>query len=111
MNRNIFFWGVIFVLLLIFTAQSYSIEFNSLADQSSYRCSDGVVAIGDLDRSVREKCGDPLEIGRRQDSGPIWIYHKSQGNFMYYLVFLNGRLQRIVGAPCSPDDPDCFDLR
>lgn len=111
MTRNIFFWGVTLALLAIFTAKSYSLEFNSLADQSSYRCSGGVVAIGDLDRSVREKCGDPLEIVRRQDVGPIWIYHTAQGNFMYYLAFTNGRLQRIVGAPCSPDDPDCFDLR
>jgi hypothetical protein len=111
MIRNILFLGVTLVLLIIFAEKSYSIEFNSLADQSSYRCSGGVVAIGDLDRSVREKCGDPLEIGRRQDSGPIWIYHTAQGNFMYYLVFLNGRLQRIVSAPCSVDDPDCFDLR
>ncbi|MEE9495280.1 MAG: DUF2845 domain-containing protein [Desulfobacterales bacterium] len=111
MTRNILFLGVTLVLLIIFTEKSNSIEFNSLADQSSYRCSGGVVAIGDLDRSVREKCGDPLEIGRRQDSGPIWIYHTAQGNFMYYLVFLNGRLQRIIGAPCSVDDPDCFDLR
>ena len=111
MTRNILFLGAASALLIIFAGKSFSVEFNSLADQSSYRCSGGVVAIGDLDRSVREKCGDPLEIGRRQDSGPIWIYHKAQGNFMYYLVFVNGRLQRIVGAPCSPDDPDCFDLR
>jgi len=29
---------------------------------------------------------------------------------MYYLVVLNGKLQRIVGAPCSADDPGCFEL-
>jgi hypothetical protein len=85
MTRNILFLGVTLVLLIIFAEKSNSIEFNSLADHSSYRCSGSVVAIGDLDRSVREKCGDPLEIGRRQDSGPIWIYHTAQGNFMYYI--------------------------
>lgn len=111
MSRNILFLGATLVLLIIFAEKSFSIDFNSLADQSSYRCPGGVVATGDLDRFVREKCGDPLEIGRRQDTGPIWIYHTAQGNFMYYLVFVNGRLQRIVGAPCSPDDADCFDLR
>jgi hypothetical protein len=98
MTRNILFLGVTLVLLIIFVEKSYSIDFNSLADQSSYRCPGGVVAIGDLDRSVREKCGDPLEIGRRQDFGPVWIYQSAQGNFMYYLAFLNGRLQRTVGA-------------
>ena len=111
MIRNFFFLTVTIVLLIVFAGKSDSLDFNSLADQSSYRCSGGVVAVGDSDRSVREKCGDPLEIGRKQDFGPIWIYHTAQGNFMYYLAFMNGRLQRIVGAPCSPDNPDCFDLR
>ena len=111
MKNKMLFYTTIFAWLIIFAGSSYSIDWNSLADQSSYRCSGGVVAIGDLDRAVREKCGDPLEIGRRQDFGPVWIYQSAQGNFMYYLAFLNGRLQRIVGAPCSVDDPECFDLR
>ncbi len=109
-NKKLFFITIL-AWVIIFAGKSYSIDFNSLADQSSYRCSGGVVAVGDLDRDVREKCGDPLEIGRRQDFGPIWIYYEDQANFMYYLPFLNGKLQRIVGAPCSPDDADCFDLR
>jgi len=108
-NKKLFFI-TIFAWLIIFAGNSYSIDFNSLADQSSYRCSGGVVAIGDLDRSVRDKCGDPIEIGRKQDYGPIWIYQSEQADFMYYLVFVNGKLQRIVGAPCNADDPECFDL-
>jgi hypothetical protein len=50
-------------------------------------------------------------IGRRQDVGIIWIYYEDQSNFMYYLPFMHGRLQRVVGAPCNPDEPDCLDLR
>ncbi len=111
MIRNILYFGVVFAFLIVFAEKSHSVDFNSLADQSSYRCSGGVVSVGDLDRDVREKCGDPLEIGRRQDFGPIWIYYEDQANFMYYLAFLNGKLQRIVGAACSPDDEACFDLR
>lgn len=110
MIRTTLSLGTAFALLIIFVDLSHSIEFNSLADQSSYRCSGGVVAVGDLDRDVRKKCGDPLEIGRKQDFGPIWIYYEDQANFMYYLPFLNGKLQRIVGATCGPDDPGCFDL-
>ena len=111
MKNKTFYFIAVLALLIIFAGKSYSVDFNSLADQSSYRCSGGVVAVGDLDRDVREKCGDPLEIGRKQDYGPIWIYYEDQANFMYYLAFLNGKLQRIVSAPCSPDDPACFDLR
>ena len=87
MIRNTLFLGTALTLLIIFVDTSHSIDFRSLADQSSYRCSGGVVAVGDLDRDVREKCGDPLEIGRRQDFGPIWIYYHEQATFMYYLDF------------------------
>ena len=102
--------GVALVVLILFTAKSHSVDFSGLADQSSYRCSGGVVSVGDRDRDVRQKCGEPLEIGRKQDFGPIWIYYHEQATFMHYLAFLNGKLQRIVGAPCSPDDPGSFDL-
>jgi hypothetical protein len=110
MIRNMLYFGAAIVLLFALVGKSHAIDFRSLADQSSYRCSGGVVSVGDSDRDVREKCGDPLEIGRRQDHGPIWIYYHEQATFMYYLAFLNGKLQRIVGAPCSADDPGCFDL-
>jgi len=109
-NKTIYFVSIL-ALLIIFPGTSYSIDFNSLADQSSYRCSGGVVGIGDSDIEVRQKCGDPFTIGRKQDFGPVWIYYEDGSNFMYYLPFLNGKLQRIVGAPCSPDDADCLDLR
>ncbi len=111
MIRDKLLMATAFALLLIFIDTSHSIDFKNLHDQTNYRCSGGIVSIGDMDRDVQEKCGDPLEIGRRQDFGPIWIYHEGQENFMYYLAFLNGRLQRIVGSPCSPDDASCFDLR
>jgi len=110
MTRNMLCFGVAIVVLIAFTGISHSLDFNSLADQSSYRCSGGVVSFGDSQRDVREKCGDPFKIARLQDYGPIWIYYQEQATFMYYLAFLNGKLQRIVGAPCSADDPDCFDL-
>ena len=111
MIRDKLLLATAFALLLIFVDTSYSIDFKNLHDQTNYRCSGGIVSVGDVDRDVREKCGDPLEIGRRQDFGPIWIYYEDQENFMYYLAFLNGKLQRIVGSPCSPDDAGCFDLR
>ena len=110
MTKSILYVGAAFVLLIAFAGKAQSLDFTSLADQSSYRCSGGVVALGDSQRSVREKCGEPLEIARLQDYGPIWIYANEQATFMYYLAILNGKLQRIVGAPCNPDDPACFEL-
>ncbi len=111
MIRNTLILVAALTLLIFFVDKSHAINLRSLADKSSYRCSGGIVAVGDLDRDVREKCGDPLKIGSRQDFGPIWIYYEDRARFMYYLAFLNGRLQRIVSSPCSPDDAYCLDLR
>ena len=111
MTRHTLLFMAALTLLAVTAPSSYSLDFNSLADQSSLRCGTNVVALRDLDRTVREKCGEPIEITRLQDHGPIWIYGSDQDRFMYYLVFVNGKLERIVSAPCSVDDPACFDLR
>jgi hypothetical protein len=111
MIRNIIYVGVALALMILIVETSYSIDYWNLADQSSYRCPGGIVALGDLDRSVREKCGDPLEITRREDTGPIWIYHFGQSRFMYYFGFSFGKLQRIVSRACDSGDPNCYDLR
>ncbi len=99
------------LILLIFAAPSYGFDLDSMADQSTWRCPGGVVATGDLDRDVRNKCGNPIEVARVQDVGPVWIYQPGQTKFMYYLAFLNGKLQRIASAPCRNNDPECYDLR
>jgi hypothetical protein len=110
MNVKISYVGACLALMIIFANQSFAIDFWSLADQSTYRCAGGVVAVGDSDRAVLEKCGDPLEMTSREDKGPIWIYHFGQDRFMYYLEFVFGKLQRILSTPCNRDNYDCFDL-
>ena len=104
---------VILALLLFFpTGQATAVDFSFATEQSSLRCSGGIVSVGDPDRSVRERCGPPLAVTRRDiDSYNIWIYQPGASKFMYYLGFLHGKLQRIVSAPCSVNDPDCYDLR
>ena len=111
MTRNTIFYGVILAFLLAVPQILYAIDIFNLADQSTLRCSGGIVATGDSDRAVLQKCGEPLDVQSKQDVGPVWIYHIGQSKFMYYLAFLNGRLQRIVSAPCSVNDYECYDLR
>ncbi len=104
--------ALLLLVMLALTAESTAIDIDFTSDQSSLRCSGGIVAVGDVDRSVRDKCGDPLAVTRRDsDSYDIWIYQFGASKFMYYLGFLNGKLQRIVSAPCGVNDPDCYDLR
>ena len=69
-------------LLTFLSEMSDATDSNSLTDQTIHRCEGGVVADADPDRSVREKCGDPLKIADKQGYDPIWIYHEPQANFM-----------------------------
>jgi hypothetical protein len=110
-KKTILYAGIVLSVMIIFTEKSDALDIYSLADQSTWRCPGGIVAVGETDISVRRKCGNPLEIARKQDYGPIWIYHFGQSRFMYYLQMLNGKLQRIVSAPCNQSDSECFDLR
>ena len=111
MIKTIIYLLAISALLIFYTSPSFSLDIYSMADQSTWRCAGGIVAIGDSDRDVRNKCGNPIEVSRIQDFGPIWIYQPGQAKFMYYLAFQNGKLQRITSAPCTTDDPECYDLR
>ena len=110
MPKNSFFVGVILVMTFLVAQNTLAVDYWSLSDQSTYRCPGGVVAVGDSDRSVRESCGDPLEITSREDKGPIWVYHFGQDRFMYYLEFVFGKLERILSTPCNRDNYECFDL-
>ena len=111
MFRTFYFSIVIATLLTLFAGPADSVDLNTMADQSTMRCPGGVVAVGDSDRTVQENCGSPIEVLRVQDYGPIWLYQPGQSRFMYYLAFQNGNLQRIATAPCSNNDPECYDLR
>lgn len=73
---------------------------------SSYRCSRRIIAPGDYRQSVLDKCGEPArEAYIRSEGYDVWIYQ--EGNYVYYLLFLNGQLERILSTRCWNDNPDC----
>ena len=112
MHPKYFYFAYALIFLALGLSQAYAIDIDNWADQSTYRCGGGIVATGDSERDVSDRCGEPLEITRREsDSYDIWIYYFGGSRFMYYFGFLHGRLQRIVSAPCTNSDPDCYDLR
>jgi len=111
MHRHIFYIGVALAVLLAVSQNSSAADIRNMADQGTLRCAGGIVALGATDREVLDKCGDPLDVQRLQDVGPVWIYSMGQSKFMYYLAFLHGKLQRIASAPCNTTDYECFDLR
>ncbi len=73
---------------------------------SSYRCSRRIIALGDYQQSVLDKCGDPDREAYIRDGGyDVWIY--GDDPYIYYLLFLEGRLERILSTRCWNDNPDC----
>jgi hypothetical protein len=111
MNRHLFYLTIVLAVLLAASQNSYAVNIRNMADQGTLRCSGGIIAIGVTDREVLDKCGEPFDVQRVQDVGPVWIYTAGQSKFLYYLAFLHGKLQRIASAPCNTTDYECFDLR
>ena len=111
MHRIRIYLLTVSTLLIAVAVPSFSFDIYTMADQSTWRCPGGIVAVGDSDSYVNNKCGNPTDVVYLQDVGPVWIYRAGQSRFMYYLGFQNGRLQRIVSAPCRNNDPECYQLR
>ena len=111
MTKNIIYVGIVLATILAMSPNSHAVDIFGMADQATLRCSGGIVATGDPDRSVLQKCGQPVEVQSVQDVGQVWIYRAGQSKFLYYLAFQHGKLQRIASAPCSNNDWECFDLR
>jgi len=69
---------------------------SALDDASSLQCSGGLVLPGDSEDSVRDKCGDPQKVTRQDvDSPIIWFYNFGPSEFVCYVSFTNGIVERI----------------
>lgn len=78
------------------------------SDRSTYRCSNGLVARGDLMRDVLAKCGEPTRRARMQlDPNSIWIYRFGSSDLIVYMAFVNEKLQRIHSGRCWDGNPHC----
>ena len=100
------------LLPLIGSGRATAIEIDFSNDHSSIRCTDGIVQVGDLQKQVLDKCGDPVAIAPGEsDAYNIWVYQVGASKFMYYLGFLNSQLEKIVSRPCINNDPNCYDAR
>jgi hypothetical protein len=68
----------------------------ALDDAVSLECNGGTVSPGDSEDSVRDKCGNPQTVTREDaDSPPIWFYNFGPTEFVYYVSFTNGIVERI----------------
>jgi len=68
----------------------------ALDSASSLQCNGGNVSPGDSEDSVRDKCGNPQKVTQRDADSPIiWFYNFGPSEFVYYVSFTNGIVERI----------------
>jgi hypothetical protein len=82
----------LFISALIFTL---GIQSNSMAmdDLSSLQCDNGIVAPGDSEDSVKEKCGEPQQVLTPDPQEPVkWVYDLGS---TYYVSIVNDNVERI----------------
>jgi hypothetical protein len=65
----------------------------ALDDISTMDCDGGIVAAGDSEDSVRQKCGEPQQVLSPDPQEPIkWVYDLGS---TYYVSIVNGKVERI----------------
>jgi len=104
---------LVITALLVLCGTSYSRS--SLSDpnrlrfydtSSSYRCSRRIISLRESQQSVLDKCGEPDREAYIRDEGfDVWIYGDNM--YVYYLLFIDGQLERILSTRCWNDNPDC----
>jgi hypothetical protein len=71
-------------------------DLSALDDASSLECDGGIVLQGDSEDSVRDKCGNPQKVTREDADSPIvWFYNFGPSEFVSYVSFTNGVVERI----------------
>jgi hypothetical protein len=90
MNRKMILTLFINAFIFIFVIQP---NVMALDDTSSLQCDGGIVAPGDSEDSVREKCGEPQQVLTPDPQEPVkWVYDFGG---TYYVSIVNGKVERI----------------
>jgi hypothetical protein len=63
---------------------------------SSLECDGGIVSRGDSEADARDKCGDPQKVAQEDADSPIiWFYDFGPSEFVCYVSFTNGIVERL----------------
>ena len=93
MNRKLILTDRFIFFIFIFIIQP---NVMALDDTSSMQCDGGIVAPGDSEDSVREKCGQPQQVLRPDPQEPVvWVYNFGSTQFVYHVSIVNGQVERI----------------
>ena len=89
---------ILSTLSITFFLFLFVVQPNVLAmdDISSLRCDGGIVAEGDSEDSVKEKCGEPQQVLTTDPQEPVkWVYRFGDTQFIYYVSVVDGKVERI----------------
>jgi len=64
----------------------------ALDDVSNMNCGDVIAEIGDQQFAFQQKCGPPTTT---EENGRVWVYDRRPNDFVYYVTFSEGQVQRI----------------
>ena len=64
-------------------------------DISKKTCGGVIAEIGDQQYAFEQKCGLPTAT---EQNGRIWIYDRRPDDFVYYVTFTKGQVERIPGG-------------
>ena len=93
MNKKLILAILITAFIGMFLIQP---DLSALEGTSSLECDNGIVSQGDSEDSVRNKCGNPQKVTREDADSPIvWFYNFGPSEFVYYVSFTNGIVERI----------------
>ena len=108
MKINPVFLLVLILLPTPFIMAQIDPEDISGSDVSNIRCDGGIITIGDLKRDVEDKCGEPLrETYIDNEPFRIWVYRFGQSDYLNYIGFIHGKVNRMYNVRCSGNNPDC----
>jgi hypothetical protein len=65
---------------------------SDLDDVSNMNCGDVIAEIGDQQFEFQQKCGPPTAT---EQNGQVWIYDRRPNDFVYYVTFSEGQVERI----------------
>jgi len=101
MNRKVILPAIINCFILIFVIYPKAV---ALDDTPSMQCAGGIVAPGDTEDSVREKCGEPQKVLRPDPQEPVvWVYNFGSTQFVYQVSIVNSQVERIQTGPYGGD--------
>lgn len=95
MQTRLKFKNVIWIILSVFLLEAVPASGVALDDVGSLRCDQESIMIGDTEFQVKTTCGEPDTVLIKGLAKKVWIYNFGPTKFIYYLTFVNGRLERI----------------